>query len=104
MPSITIVSDAPNCGITYNCHSDYSRGVIYDHNVFIVQANEFAANIKLKKFYEIGHRSSEPFFHQLTSVKILVKQKFNFSKQFHLNNVFRRFQNNDHCGYLKTSR
>ncbi len=38
MSSNTIVSDAPNCGITYNRHSDDSRDVIYDRNIFIVQA------------------------------------------------------------------
>jgi hypothetical protein len=38
MSSITIVSDAPNCGVTYNHHSDDTRGVIYDCNMFIVQA------------------------------------------------------------------
>jgi hypothetical protein len=25
---MTIVSDAPSCGVTYDCHSDDSRGVI----------------------------------------------------------------------------
>ena len=33
-----IVSDAPNCGVTYNHHSDDSSGVIYNHNMFIVWA------------------------------------------------------------------
>ncbi len=40
-----IVSDAPSSGITYNHHSDDSRGVIYDRNMFIVQATE------LKSFF-----------------------------------------------------
>ncbi len=31
MSSITIVSDAPNCGVTYDCHYD-------DRNSFIIQA------------------------------------------------------------------
>ncbi len=26
---MTIVTDAPRCGIPYDCHSDNSRGVIY---------------------------------------------------------------------------
>jgi len=30
--SITTVSDAPNCSVTYNCH--------YDRNSFIIQATE----------------------------------------------------------------
>jgi hypothetical protein len=34
------VSDAPSCGITYDHHSDYSGGVIYDCNIFIIQATE----------------------------------------------------------------
>jgi hypothetical protein len=29
--SITIISDAPNCGVTYDCHHD-------DRNSFIIQA------------------------------------------------------------------
>jgi hypothetical protein len=29
--SITIISDAPNCGVTYDCQSE-------DHNSFIIQA------------------------------------------------------------------
>jgi len=33
-----IVSDTPSCGITYAHHSDDSRGIIYDRNMFIVQA------------------------------------------------------------------
>jgi hypothetical protein len=32
MSSITIISDTPNCGITYNPQSD-------DHNSFIIQVN-----------------------------------------------------------------
>jgi hypothetical protein len=35
---MTIVSDATILSITYDCHFDYSRGVIYDCNIFIVQA------------------------------------------------------------------
>ncbi len=31
MSSITIISDAPNCGVTYDCHYG-------DHNSFIIQA------------------------------------------------------------------
>ncbi len=34
------VSDAPSCGIICNCHSDESRGVIYSHNIFIVQGTD----------------------------------------------------------------
>ncbi len=29
---------APSCGITYDCHSDDSRDVIYIYNTFIIQA------------------------------------------------------------------
>ncbi len=40
MSSITIVSDAPSCGVTYNHHSDDSRGIIFNHYKFIVEAND----------------------------------------------------------------
>jgi hypothetical protein len=40
LASITIVSDAPNCGVTYNRHSDDFKGIIYDCNMFIAQATE----------------------------------------------------------------
>ncbi len=36
--SIMIIRDAPSCGITYNHHSNKSRGVIYNNTMFIVQA------------------------------------------------------------------
>ncbi len=36
--SITIISDAPNCGITYNCHYD-------DRNSFIIQATVYPGMI-----------------------------------------------------------
>jgi hypothetical protein len=35
---MTTISDAPSCCITYSCHSDDFRVVIYDRNIFIVQA------------------------------------------------------------------
>ncbi len=35
---MTTVSDAPSCGVTYDCHPDDSRGVIYDRSIFIIQA------------------------------------------------------------------
>ncbi len=31
-------SDAPSCGITFDCHSDDSGVVIYNHNIFIIHA------------------------------------------------------------------
>ncbi len=31
-------SDASSCGVTYYFHSDDSTGVIYNHNMFMVQA------------------------------------------------------------------
>ncbi len=36
-----IMSDAPSCGVTYDCHSDDSSGVTYDRNMFIVQATDY---------------------------------------------------------------
>ncbi len=91
MSPITIVSDPPNCGITYNCHSDYSRGVIYDHNVFIVQATEFTANIMLKKFYEIGHRSPEPFFPSIDKCQNSCSTKIQFFKTISSQQCFQTF-------------
>jgi len=44
-----IVSDAPYCGVTYNRHSDDSRGIIYDRNMFIVQATGVYV---IKMFYK----------------------------------------------------
>jgi len=35
---VTTISDAPSCAVTYNLHSDDSRGVIYSCNIFIKQA------------------------------------------------------------------
>ncbi len=60
MSSITIVSDAPNCGVTYNCH--YA-----DRNSFIIQATGvseilllfFAIDEESKKSYCLY--SSKPF-------------------------------------------
>ncbi len=40
-----IVSDAPSCGVTYHHHSDDSRGVIYDHNIFLIQATVLSASV-----------------------------------------------------------
>jgi len=34
---VSTVIEALSCGITYNCHSNDSRGVIYDHNILKVQ-------------------------------------------------------------------
>jgi hypothetical protein len=35
------ISDAPSCNITYDHHSNYSRGVNYDGNNFILLATAF---------------------------------------------------------------
>ncbi len=45
MSSITIMNDAPNCGITYDHHSDDSRGIICDLNMFIVQATDLTTDL-----------------------------------------------------------
>jgi hypothetical protein len=41
-----IISDAPSCGVTWDQHSDESRGIIYDRNMFIVRATDRALTIK----------------------------------------------------------
>ncbi len=38
MSSIMIIIDIQSYGVTYDHHSDDSRGIIYDQNMFIVQA------------------------------------------------------------------
>jgi hypothetical protein len=48
---LTTVSDAPSCGITYGHHSDDSRGVIYDRNVFIKQATDFVSSYSSNVFF-----------------------------------------------------
>ncbi len=43
LPSLVFpaVSDVPSCGITYDHHSDASKGIIYDRYIFIIQATYF---------------------------------------------------------------
>jgi len=36
-----IISDATTWSITYDCHSHGSSGVIYDCNIFIIQAIDY---------------------------------------------------------------
>ncbi len=40
-------NDATSCGMPYDCHSDNSRGVIYDRNIFIIQTTGWN---EVKKF------------------------------------------------------
>jgi hypothetical protein len=35
-----ITSDDPSCSVTCDRHSNDSRGIIYDHTMFIVQATK----------------------------------------------------------------
>ncbi len=44
---MTIVGDITTWSITYDCHSDNSRGVIYNNNIFIVQATYYATLVKI---------------------------------------------------------
>ncbi len=46
---LTTVSDAPSCGVTYDRHSDDSRGVIYNRNVFMVQVTGGYSQYILRK-------------------------------------------------------
>ncbi len=43
----TIIGDATTWSITYDRPSDNSRGVIYNGNIFIIQATAFVIKIKL---------------------------------------------------------
>jgi hypothetical protein len=47
-----IIGDASSCGITYACHSDDSRGVIYNQNIFNTQATGLVE----KMFIETSRR------------------------------------------------
>ncbi len=49
MSSITIVCDAPSCGVTY----DDSGGVFYDRNMFIEQATGQTQNRRRLSFNRI---------------------------------------------------
>ncbi len=46
-----IISDAPSCGVIYDHHYDNSKGIIYDHNLFIVQATEEVRKNKTHSSY-----------------------------------------------------
>ncbi len=53
-----IVGDATAWSVIYNCHSDDSRGVIYDRNIFIIlavaviiTALHFLCNIRMGPIY-----------------------------------------------------
>ncbi len=70
-------SDAPSCGITYDHHSDYSRGVIYNLNVFITQTpclslsqlfgNCFGLSDKKKTFNPVSDIKSATTFSGTTT-------------------------------------
>jgi hypothetical protein len=47
-----ITSDAQSCGITYDHHSDDSRGIIDDCNVFIKQATDLKE--RLEKVFQLS--------------------------------------------------
>jgi len=49
---ITIVSDATTWSVTYDHHSDSSRGVIYDHNIFITHATSQAEFFSSLDYYK----------------------------------------------------
>ncbi len=82
---VMIISDAPSCNVTYNHHSDDSRGVIYTCNKFRVQATYTrlskhaclqycCINYDRKKFYIICHwtlRKKNSFLNFLRKTKFL---------------------------------
>ena len=66
MLSIAIACDATICGITYNCHSDDSRGVIYDRNMFMIQSTNVMATdpflgkkVLMTSFLELSETSAQ---------------------------------------------
>ncbi len=59
-----IVSDAPSCGVTYNCHSDDSRGIIYAPRVINYYPREHRCQSwRSKYFYITGHWFFNISFH-----------------------------------------
>ncbi len=42
--SITIISEAPSWGVPYDCHSDDSKGVILQSNMFIDRGHQRKEN------------------------------------------------------------
>jgi hypothetical protein len=43
----TIIGDATTWSITYDHHSDNSRGIIYNRNIIPIQATAFVTKVKL---------------------------------------------------------
>jgi hypothetical protein len=82
--SITIISDAPNCGVTYDRHYD-------DRNSFIIQATERTlVNYSHKKFYNIGPCSHFVAFDasEIKSVKIQYITSTGALRRVNFNNIF----------------
>jgi hypothetical protein len=44
-----IIGDATTWSISYNCHSDDSRGVIYNFSIYIIQATVFVEQYKQER-------------------------------------------------------
>ncbi len=60
------ISDTPSFGITYDCHSNDSRGVIYDLNIFIIQATgEAQMSIEEEK---------DDVFEHFEKIQIIIKK------------------------------
>jgi hypothetical protein len=50
-----IVSDAPSCAVTYDCHSDDSRGVIYGTGI-----THDICHLRSSYFYSTGQWKNTP--------------------------------------------
>jgi hypothetical protein len=82
--SITIISDALNCGVTYDRHYD-------DHNSFIIQATkQTLVNYSHKKFYNIGPCSHFVAFDasEIKSLKIEYITSTGALRRVNFNNIF----------------
>jgi hypothetical protein len=44
------INGTPSCGITYNCHSGDSRDIIYNCNIFIIQATGVTSSTPIHTF------------------------------------------------------
>jgi hypothetical protein len=48
-----VIRDYPSCGITYERHSDDSRGTIYNRNMFIALKQTFLVSYCLAKIWNL---------------------------------------------------
>jgi hypothetical protein len=58
---VTPISDAPSCGVTHDWHRDHSRGIIYNGNIFIIQASGLTFTGKAKSLPKRGEPENNTY-------------------------------------------